>query len=81
MATGGAQGAEEATQARSAVVERWFVRDARDMLWVTDITEHPTREGKVYCAAALDTVRRRIGGRVIGAHPVAALVTARKRGR
>lgn len=26
----------------------------RDRLWVTDITEHPTREGKVYCAAVLD---------------------------
>ena len=23
-------------------------------LWLTDITEHPTREGKVYCAAVLD---------------------------
>ena len=26
-----------------------------DRLWVTDITEHPTREGKVYCAVVLDT--------------------------
>ena len=31
-------------------VERHFPRDQRDELWVTDITEHRTREGKVYCA-------------------------------
>jgi len=23
-------------------------------LWLTDITEHPTREGKVYCAVVVD---------------------------
>ena len=56
-------------------VERQFGRDARDMLWVTDITEHPTREGKVYCAAVLDTFSRRIVGWSIDAHPTAALVT------
>jgi putative transposase len=31
------------------LVERRFDRPAPDQLWVTDITEHPTREGKVYC--------------------------------
>jgi putative transposase len=31
------------------LVQRNFTRDAPDLLWVTDITEHPTREGKVYC--------------------------------
>ena len=29
------------------LVDRRFARDARDQLWVTDITEHPTREGKL----------------------------------
>ncbi len=56
-------------------VARQFGRDARDMLWVTDITEHPTREGKVYCAAVLDTFSRRIVGWSIDAHPTVALVT------
>lgn len=56
-------------------VERQFGRDNRDMLWVTDITEHPTREGKVYCAAVLDTFSRRVVGWSIDAHPTAALVT------
>lgn len=32
------------------LADRRFARDARDQLWVTDITEHPTREAKLYCA-------------------------------
>jgi hypothetical protein len=30
-------------------VLRLFNREAPDELWLTDITEHPTREGKLYC--------------------------------
>jgi putative transposase len=44
-------------------------------LWVTDITEHPTREGKVYCAVVLDAFSRRVVGWSIDASPTAALVT------
>jgi transposase-like protein len=29
-------------------------RDRPNQLWLTDITEHPTREGKVYCRVVLD---------------------------
>jgi len=29
------------------LVERTFARSGPNQLWVTDITEHPTREGKV----------------------------------
>ena len=32
------------------LVDRDFARAEPDRLWVTDITEHPTREGKVFCA-------------------------------
>ena len=32
------------------LVQRRFVAEGPDRLWVTDITEHPTAEGKVYCA-------------------------------
>ena len=46
-----------------------------NQLWVTDITEHPTREGKVYCAVVLDTYSRRVVGWSIDASPTAALVT------
>jgi transposase InsO family protein len=36
------------------LVNRKFHRPHPNELWVTDITEHPTREGKVYCCAVLD---------------------------
>lgn len=38
----------------SDLVRRDFQRDGPNQLWVTDITEHPTREGKLYCAVVLD---------------------------
>jgi transposase InsO family protein len=44
------------------LVERSFNRDGPNQLWVTDITEHPTREGKVYCCVVLDTYSRRVVG-------------------
>ena len=44
------------------LVERRFARSELDELWVTDITEHRTREGKVYCCAVMDTCSRRIIG-------------------
>jgi transposase-like protein len=39
------------------------------------ITEHPTREGKVYCAVVLDVCSRRVVGWSIDSSPTAALVT------
>jgi putative transposase len=59
----------------SDLVKRAFARQARDHLWVTDITEHPTREGKVYCAVVLDTYSRRVVGWSIDASQTSALVT------
>src|SRR5262249_54578340 len=56
-------------------VGRQFAREATDQLWVTDITEHPTREGKVYCAVVLDACSRRVVGWSIDAGITAALVT------
>jgi putative transposase len=44
--------------------------------WVTDITEHPTREGKVYCAVVLDACTRRVVGWSIDSSQTAALVTS-----
>jgi putative transposase len=58
------------------LVDRNFARTGRDQLWVTDITEHPTREGKVYCAVVLDTHSRRVVGWSIDATQTAALVRA-----
>ncbi len=57
------------------LVDRTFARSGPNQLWVTDITEHPTREGKVYCCVVLDTYSRRVVGWSIDASPTAALVT------
>lgn len=59
----------------SDLVERRFWADEPDRLWVTDITEHPTREGKVYCAVVLDVFSRRVVGWSIDSFATAALVT------
>lgn len=56
------------------LVQRRFVASAPDRLWLTDITEHPTREGKVYLAAVLDVYGRRIVGWSIADHLRAELV-------
>jgi putative transposase len=56
-------------------VDRQFARDGVNELWVTDITEHPTREGKVYCTVVLDVCSRRVVGWSIDSSPTAALVT------
>ena len=41
------------------LVRREFRREAPDELWMTDITEHHTREGKIYCCVVLDAFSRR----------------------
>ena len=41
------------------LVNRDFPRDGPNQLWMTDITEHPTREGKLYCCCVLDAWSRR----------------------
>jgi transposase InsO family protein len=43
-------------------VERRFTAAAPNRVWVTDITEHPTSEGKVYCCAIKDLFSNRIVG-------------------
>lgn len=57
------------------LVDRKFSREQTNQLWVTDITEHPTREGKVYCAVVLDVCSRRVVGWSIDSSPTAALTT------
>lgn len=56
-------------------VDRNFHRSQPNQLWVTDITEHRSREGKLYCAVVLDAFSRRVVGWAIDAHPTAALTT------
>lgn len=59
----------------AVLVDRNFVRHQPDQLWVTDVTEHPTREGKIYCAVMLDVFSRRVVGWSID-HSAAGLVTS-----
>ncbi|MFD2763525.1 IS3 family transposase [Micromonospora eburnea] len=63
------------TPTASDLVNRDFTRSSPNQLWVTDITEHPTREGKVYCAVVLDTFSRKVVGWSIDATQTATLVT------
>lgn len=58
------------------LVARQFSRDAPDQLWLTDITEHPTREGKLYCCAVLDAHSRRVVGWSIDGRQATSLVTS-----
>jgi transposase InsO family protein len=48
--------------ASARLVKRQFTADGPNRLWVTDITEHPTREGKVYCCVVIDVFSRRVVG-------------------
>ncbi len=57
------------------LVDRQFARTSRDQLWVTDITEHPTREGKLFRCVVLDVYSRRVVGWSIDAAQTATLAT------
>jgi len=82
MRLAGLQGVFRRKRKRSApmpavhddLVQRRFQADEPDRLWLTDITEHPTREGKVYLAAVLDVFSRRIVGWSIADHLRSELV-------
>jgi transposase InsO family protein len=45
-----------------ALVRREFTAAAPNRLWLIDITEHPTAEGKLYLCAVKDTGSKRIIG-------------------
>ena len=56
------------------LVQRRFTANAPDRLWCTDITEHPTAAGKVYCCAVLDVFSRQVVGWSIADHVRSELV-------
>ena len=58
------------------LVNRQFGRPRPNQLWMTDITEHPTREGKLYCCVVLDAWSRRVVGWSLDRRPTAAMVNA-----
>ena len=58
------------------LVCRDFTATAPDRLWLTDITEHPTREGKVYLCAVKDVFSNRIVGYSIDSRMKSRLAVA-----
>jgi putative transposase len=63
------------TEATAAdLVNRQFTVSGSDRLWLTDISEHPTTEGKLYVAAVMDAWSRRIIGWSIAEHMRTELV-------
>ncbi len=57
------------------LVNRRFSVDGPHRLWITDVTEHPTGEGRLYCAAVLDAYSRLVIGCSIAEHMRTELVT------
>ena len=58
------------------LVPRDFTAPAINELWLTDISEHPTGEGKLYLCAIKDVFSNRIVGYSMDAHMPAALAVA-----
>jgi len=56
------------------LVQRRFSATGPNRLWCTDVTEHPTSTGKVYCCAVLDVYSRVVVGWSIADHIRAELV-------
>ncbi|MCH6172499.1 IS3 family transposase [Pseudonocardia alaniniphila] len=57
------------------LVERDFTAAEPDQLWVSDITQHLTGEGWVYCAVILDVYSRRVIGWSIAEQARTELIT------
>ena len=58
------------------LVERDFGADELDELWFTDLTEHPTGEGKLYVCAVKDACSTRIVGYSMGPRMTARLAVS-----
>jgi putative transposase len=58
------------------LVNRDFNRDRPNTLWMTDITEHLTREGRVFCCVVLDAWSRKVVGWSIDQRPTTAMVNS-----
>jgi putative transposase len=58
------------------LVQRQFTASRPNELWLTDITEHPTAEGTLYCCAVLDLYSRKVVGWAIDRHRDAPLVNS-----
>jgi transposase InsO family protein len=66
----------ESEEAADDLVRRDFTADAPNRLWLADLTEHRTDEGKLYLAAIKDVFSNRIVGWAIDERMKARLVVA-----
>jgi transposase InsO family protein len=57
-------------------MQRDFTADEPNRKWVTDITEHPTAEGKIYCCAIKDLFSNRIVGYALDERMTAQLAVS-----
>ena len=57
-------------------VNRHFHTETLDAIWLTDISEHPTSEGKLYICAVKDVCSRKIVGYAIGPRMTSQLADA-----
>jgi putative transposase len=64
------------TPSHDDLVKRDFTATAPNQLWLSDITEHWTKEGKLYCCAIKDVFSNRIVGWAIDERMKARLVVA-----
>ena len=58
------------------LVDRQFTAEAANVTWLTDITEHPTGEGKLYLCAIKDVWSTRIVGYSMSSRMTAALAVS-----
>ncbi len=58
------------------LVQRQFTADRPDQIWLTDITEHPTGEGKLYLCAIKDVCSGKIVGYSMDSRMKASLAVA-----
>ncbi|MET0642471.1 MAG: IS3 family transposase [Jiangellaceae bacterium] len=70
------KGTKPGTPSHEDLVRRNFTADAPNVLWLADITEHWTDEGKLYCCAIKDVFSNRIVGWAIDSRMKARLVVA-----
>jgi putative transposase len=70
------KGSKPGTPSHDDLVKRDFTATAPNQLWLSDITEHWTREGKLYMCAIKDVFSNRIVGWAIDERMKARLVVA-----
>ena len=70
------KGSKPGAPSHDDLVQRDFTADTPNQVWVADITEHWTDEGKLYCCAIKDLFSNRIVGWAIDSRMKARLVVA-----